>query len=68
MIGEAVALHLFDQWWAKEEEKHKVNQEKLISNQIKKESERDCDLCEYQAEGEGNLTEHLMADHVFDLE
>ena len=67
-IGEAVALSLFDQWWAKAEEQYKAVQEKTSSEKVREESSRRCHLCEFEAGSEGNLTEHLMINHVFDLE
>ena len=62
-IGEAVALYLFDQWWAKAEEKYNAVKERKVGE----ESDRMCHLCKFTALSENNLTEHLMINHVFDL-
>ena len=67
-IGEAVALELFDQWWAKGEEKYKMAEEKYdVAEKLEEDLNGKCHLCEFQADSEGDLTEHLMIDHVFDL-
>ena len=67
-IGEAVALYLFDQWWDKAEEKYNaVKERKLSLRKVGEESNRICHVCKFTALSENNLTEHLMINHVFDL-
>ena len=65
-IGEATTLHLFDQRWAKAEEKYKAVREKLLSKKFCKGSKNKCHLCDFQAGSEDSLVEHLMTNHVFD--